>query len=67
MCVCTCAYSLSGSVEGCDVECTQLARILGSSVGPLGAVSSSSENPLVVSGLFPLGLTWGEPFGGAGL
>lgn len=42
--------------------------ILGISVGPLGRVSFSSENPPVSPGLLPLGLAWGEPgMGGAGL
>lgn len=42
--------------------------IPGLSVGPLGRVDFSSENPRVSPGLLPLGLAWGEPgMGGIGL
>lgn len=64
-----CVHSSSGSVEGCGVECTGVEASTHSWVisGCLGAVCFSSETLFMLSGLFPLGLTWGELFGGSGL
>lgn len=54
---------LGGTVGSWVVGCIEVGPllILGLSVGPLGRVDFSSENPLVSPGLLPLGLAWGEP------
>lgn len=67
MCVCIVARVAAWRAAVWSARELGPSPILGSSVGCLGPVGFSSENLLVSSGLSPLGLTWGEPFGGSGL